>query len=142
MVDRYPIDVDKLHKGDAIEIKVIEAYGKCLRTDRRYGLAALKMIQFIHSQSEQAGRPLVAKMEKDRIVILGDNDASVYIDGRLQQCSRVMRRQFEALVTRVHEGELTNEQREDHLKRLLHHGIRLAALDVHNKKQTQSIGQD
>ena len=89
---RYPFDYDELHKGDYIEVDVLEGKtGKQCGTND-YAFAIMGLAQRIMSDTEQEGRPFIVCVVKNKLRILTDMEASAYTAQRRDAHWRGMQR--------------------------------------------------
>lgn len=77
MISRYPIDPDRLHKGQVITIEELETLVGFARTLERFRLGVVVIQNYINTRTE-----MTAVFRRDGLHILTDSQASGYNDRR------------------------------------------------------------
>ena len=86
----YPIDVDKLNKGDYISPEQIEKIYGIQQKNREFPQKVLELREFIRFESRQKDRPLHTKIEKDGVRILDDQEDVDYTEKKYSHGRRKM----------------------------------------------------
>jgi len=122
----WPLDFDRLAKGDRIDADEIERICGLRRTDEKYRLALLKLRQQIADAMEERGLVVTVKIEGADLHVLVDEEAShhnprIYEQG-LQMAKNAYRRNAGVDLNLLSDG-----RRPMHERLLIVHGRMLQA---------------
>ncbi len=110
-MERWPLDVDALEKGDVIGPEKIEKIsGKSRNDPKAYRLEQLKLVQWIEKESASFGCPLIPKTEGDAIRILHDGEAIEYAERELMRHRRGQGKQVRRLSGSIDESKLSSKE--------------------------------
>lgn len=136
-VTRWPFPYDTLEKGTEIPPESIEPLiepevidGKLTRIDRwhwKYGLKLLAIAEEIEHQMADRGLFVTVKQTKRGLRILTDDESSIYNECEQRRHLRAVARRQRRLIG-VDAAQLTDEQKQQHERRVLVGGLRMQHL--------------
>lgn len=128
MENQWPIDFEKLNKGDVIsESLITEAYGR-RPTDREYPFVMLRLREQIERTMEELGSPVTVKQEGTSLRILTDEEAVAYNDERFSAHARGLKRSYARQLI-VDTNQLRPETVQRHTHQLAVNGRKLLAIE-------------
>jgi hypothetical protein len=116
-VQRHPIDFERLSKGDVIPVNRIEEIVGVKRDDKNYSILLLQLKGRVERELFERKKLWTLTTEAGEIKILTDAEASAYNAIEAENARRRERRRF-ALQCAVDVGELTEEQKSEHRRRV------------------------
>lgn len=128
MENQWPIDFERLRKGDVIsESQITEAFGK-RPSDKEYPFVMLRMREQIERTLEELGCPVTVKQEGTSLRILTDEEAVAYNDERFGAHARGLKRSYARQLT-VDTNQLLPETVQRHTHQLAVNGRKLLAIE-------------
>lgn len=117
LLDKYPIDLTELHKGQLLDLSMLEEITSKKRGTQEFDFAVLGIQERINDRT-----PMTAKVTTDGLRILTDSEASEYNQRQFSLAlGRTVRRHGKALQVdvvnlppeeqRMHERRLINQSR-------------------------------
>jgi hypothetical protein len=130
----YPIETDGLSKGSIVDSATIEqAFGVKVGTDA-YRFAIMECQAYVERRLAERGLVVVTRQEKNDVRICTDPEASKYKDREVRRSVRKMARDVREMST-VDRSKLTDDEREEHDRRLEINGRTVAAIRHVRKPQ-------
>jgi hypothetical protein len=121
---RWPIDFESLEKGDVIGVEKLEKITGKVNGTQAYAFAILGLCQYIQNGMDNLNKPVTCKIDKGRIRILTDSEASDYLDHRDEQ-NRSEQKRIVRHSLNVDQGNLNDEQKSVHLQRIRKQSLEL-----------------
>lgn len=120
LTEKYPIDVERLNKGDYIQQSEVERLmGVNFEKDHKsFNFALMTLVKFIETTSKKLGSPLLCCSEKGGVRILTDSDALVHRSDRHKRNIRSLIRTAED-VGYIDGENLTNEEKSLHDREMI-----------------------
>jgi hypothetical protein len=120
--NKWPVDFDKLNKGDIVSREVIERWGGVSANSRLFGLKLLSLKEVIERELINRGKDWTLKICDDNIVILLDAEASKYnYQMTTRRIKGVMKDHYRQLG--VDTNLLSNDEKKIHDRRITIQGF-------------------
>jgi hypothetical protein len=126
-VERWPLDIEKLQRGDFISPEVCAQLTQVPIASREYPLALLKLSRHIQDEGDRTGRCLPCRCHMDGIEVMTSEVATVYYNRRWEMSERGMATAHRNQLTRVNPRELSDADAATHQRQLALHAMQLNA---------------
>lgn len=123
----FPLDFDALRKGDVVSPETIEDIYGCPRSDRAYSMKLLILRDKIIKERRRRGSPVTVRAEGDSLVILTDSESAEYNASECESAVRSIRSSHRRSME-VDVGNLTNAERDRHLRALQMQAMQIVAI--------------
>lgn len=123
----HPWDINEVHKGWQLTPSELEGVTGHKRETNAYRLAVVALAQRLDRELSDDDRPCTIAEVKGCLRVLTDKEATEYNERRQRQCERVTFRTHNKQM-HVDVSGFTQEETAKHDSRLIHSGLRVAAL--------------
>lgn len=132
-VHRYPLDFDAITKGDVIPAETLERITGEKRGTVEYQFKVLKLRGQIEAACRDRDYPVTLRGQGDDLKVLQDEDASPHNERLMNSNLNCFKKHYRQLLE-VDMGNLTEEQKKDHERRVLYYSFyRQAVCDAGKK---------
>lgn len=113
-LNKWPLDVEELNKGDVLPVERIEEITGEVRGTNGFQFAKMRIASFIEMEREHQGIPVVIKHEGETLRVLTDEEAAIYTETRFHDALRSAGRSHYRQSAYIDTEQLTNGTREKH----------------------------
>lgn len=138
-LEKWPIDIGNLSKGDSISPEEIEKIAGSPQGTSGFAFAKLRLKNMIEAERFQSGAPLVVKHEANGLRVLTDQEAAEYTDKKVHDSLRQAAQNYFRQTAMVDAECLTAQERSKHERATLVNSRLLQALQVERVKIRREV---